>query len=103
MKKYYFKIKDNIDLHVLSKYGFDLTSSSTVHPTAFDFTGPEAENQILYWDNNYGKIFYDSDPLDGVCISDNSREIEFGYDDEINYKLLYEMTKDGIIEMKERE
>ena len=82
------KIKDNADLKVLEKYGFDTTASPEVQGIGkIDFS----DNWV---DDHFGMIIGN-----GLVIWDSSREITNW--DNGNLDVLYDLIKDGLVEKVE--
>lgn len=75
------KIKDDVDLRILEKYGFDLRASSIEGIGTFDFT-------TRYVDDNFGYL-----EADGLEICDSTREISGS-----NLELFYKLVIDGLVE-----
>lgn len=75
------KIKDDVDLRILEKYGFDLRASSIVGIGTFDFID-------RYVDDNFGYL-----EADGLEICDSTREITGD-----NLELFYKLVQDGLVE-----
>ena len=78
------KIKDNIDLKELEKYGFDLRASSIDGIGSFDWTD-------RFVDDNFGLLI-----ADGLDIWDKERTISGD-----NLDLLFDLIKDGLVEKVE--
>lgn len=78
------KIKDNVDLKELEKFGFNLDASSIEGIGTFDWTDK-------FIDDNFGTLV-----ADGLEINDNTREI-FGW----NLHLLFDLIKADFVEKVE--
>ena len=75
------KIKDNVDLKELEKFGFDLRASSIPGIGTFDWTD-------CFVDDNFGQLI-----ADDLYICDKERTI---YGD--NLDLLFDMIQAGLVE-----
>lgn len=78
------KIKNNVDLKELEKFGFDLRASSIEGVGTFDYTD-------WFVDDNFGYLI-----ADGLEIWDKERTIS-GY----NLDLLFDLIQAGLIEKVE--
>ena len=76
------KIKDNVDLRILEKYGFDLRASSIEGIGTFDFTD-------RFVDDNFGFLIAN----DLYIFDTNTREISGS-----NLELFYKLVIDGLVE-----
>lgn len=86
------RIKDNVDLKVLEKYGFNTRASSVVQGLSnIDFSDH-------YVDDNFGKIINEN-----IEIDDETREIyvDVYLATKINFDILYDLIKDGLVEKVE--
>jgi len=83
------KIKDNVDLKELEKFGFDLRASSIEGIGTFDW----ADNFV---DDNFGELV-----AEGMNVNDKTRVIWF-WNGDVNVDLLFDLIKADLVEKVRR-